>query len=84
MTIPFAFKPAWALVAERQNESLLLNDSQKAILEALKKNPHLTGDQLAKETNLSLSSIKKGMVRLQESGLIERSGSKRFGYWIVR
>ncbi len=84
VTIPFAFKPAWALVAEKQKESLVLNDSQKAILEALKKNPHLTGDLLVKETNLSLSSIKKGMVRLQELGLIERSGSKKFGYWIVK
>ncbi len=84
VTIPFAFKPAWALVAEKQSESFSLNDSQKAILEVLKKNPKLTGEQLAKEANISVSSVKKNMVRLQELGLIERSGSKRIGYWILK
>lgn len=84
VTIPFAFKPAWALVAEKQSESFSLNDSQKAILEVLKKNPKLTGEQLAKEANISVSSVKKNMVRLQELGLIERSGSRRIGYWILK
>lgn len=84
VTIPFAFKPTWALVAERQSKSFSLNDSQKAILEALKKNPRLTGEQLAKETNISISMVKKSMVKLQELGLIERFGSKRIGYWVLK
>ena len=84
VTIPFAFKPTWALVAEKQNESLILSTSQKAILEALKKNPRLTGEELAKTVGFSVSSIKKSTAKLQEMGFIERSGSKRSGYWIVK
>lgn len=84
VSIPFAFKPAWALAAEKQNELMILNASQKAILEALKKSPRLTGDELAKAVGFSVSTIKKSTAKLQEMGLIERSGSRRFGYWIVK
>lgn len=84
VTIPFAFKPTWAFVGEKQSESLVLSYGQKAILEALKRNPKMTGDELAKATSFSVSTIKKSMVKLQEMGLIKRAGSKRYGYWILK
>lgn len=84
VTIPFAFKPTWAFVAEKENESMVLSDGQKAILEALKANPRLTGKELAKATDLSISAIKKNTIKLQGMGLIERTGSKRYGYWILK
>lgn len=84
VTIPFAFKPTWAFAGEKQSESLVLSDGQKAILEALKRNPKMTGDELAKATSFSVSMIKKSMVKLQEMGLIKRAGSKRYGYWILK
>lgn len=84
VTIPFAFKPTWAFVGEKQSGSFLLSDGQKAILEALKRNPRMTGDELAKATSFSVSMIKKSMVKLQEMGLIKRAGSKRYGYWILK
>lgn len=84
VTIPFAFKPTWAFVAEKENESMVLSDGQKAILEALKVNPRLTGKELAKATDLSISAIKKNTIKLQGMGLIERTGSKRYGYWILK
>ena len=84
VTIPFAFKPTWAFAGEKQSESLVLSDGQKAILEALKRNPRMTGDELAKATTFSVSMIKKSMVKLQEMGLIKRAGSKRYGYWILK
>lgn len=84
VTIPFAFKPTWAFAGEKQSELLVLSDGQKAILEALKRNPRMTGDELAKATSFSVSMIKKSMVKLQEMGLIKRAGSKRYGYWILK
>lgn len=84
VTIPFAFKPTWAFAGEKQSESLVLSDGQKTILEALKRNPRMTGDELAKATSFSVSMIKKSMVKLQEMGLIKRAGSKRYGYWILK
>ncbi|HBX24766.1 MAG TPA: ATP-dependent DNA helicase, partial [Firmicutes bacterium] len=61
-----------------------VSKGQKAILEALKANHRLTGSELAKAASLSVSTIKKSMVKLQELGLIERFGSKRYGYWILK
>ena len=84
VTIPFAFKPTWAFAGEKQNGSLVLSNGQNAILEALKRNPRMTGDELAKATGFSVSMIKKSMVKLQEMGLIKRAGSKRYGYWILK
>lgn len=84
VTIPFAFKPTWAFVAEKESESMILSDGQKAILKALKANPRLTGKELAKATDLSVSAVKKSTTKLQGMGLIERSGSKRYGYWILK
>lgn len=84
VTIPFAFKPTWAFAGEKQSESLVLSDGQNSILEALKRNPRMTGDELAKATGFSVSMIKKSMVKLQEMGLIKRAGSKRYGYWILK
>ena len=84
VTIPFAFKPTLAFAGEKQNGSLVLSDGQNAILEALKRNPRMTGDELAKATDFSVSMIKKSMVKLQEMGLIKRAGSKRYGYWILK
>ena len=84
VTIPFAFKPTWAFAGEKQNGSLVLSDGQNAILEVLKRNPRMTGDELVKATCFSVSMIKKSMVKLQEMGLIKRAGSKRYGYWILK
>ncbi len=64
VTIPFAFKPTWAFVGEKQCESFALSDDQKLILEALKRNPRMTGDELAKATSLSVLMIKKNIVKL--------------------
>lgn len=83
VTIPFAFKPTWAFVGEEQCESFVLSDGEKLILEALKCNPRMTGNELAKATNLSVSMVKKSMAKLQEMCLIKRAGSNRYGYWIL-
>ena len=83
VTIPFAFKQTWAFVGEEQCESFVLSDDQKLILEALKRNPRMTVNELAKATSLSVLMIKKSMAKLQERCLITRAGSKRYGYWIL-
>ena len=43
-----------------------------------------TAEELVTSTKLSISSIKKYMIKLQELNFIERNGSKRNGYWILK
>lgn len=84
VTIPFAFKPTWAFISNKNDNSPALNENQKNILNKLKENPRLTGAELAKIVNLSESGIKKTIGKLQELNLLERIGSKRNGYWVIK
>ncbi len=84
VTIPFAFKPTWASASERNNRNHSLSDNQKTILALLEKNPELTTAELVKVTNLAHTTIKNNIMKLQELGLIERAGSKRYGHWVVK
>ena len=79
VTIPLPLSLHGRLLPKRKTNRFL-NDSQKAILAALKSNPRLTGEELAKATGLSVSMVKKSMVKLQKMGLIERYGTRRSGF----
>ena len=58
-----------------------LNKSKQAILEAIRKKPQITLDQLVIVTGISKRTISRSTKELQESGTIRRIGSARAGYW---
>ena len=55
--------------------------NQKKILEAVKKNPHITLDELSKKIGISRKSIAANVKKLQEAGLLKRQGADKNGYW---
>ncbi len=57
--------------------------STQKVLLLLSENGHLTRDELSKRVGLSLGGIKKIINSLRESGLTERIGSNKTGYWKV-
>ena len=59
------------------------NKSAQKVLLLLYDNGHLTRDELSALTGLSLGGIKKIINSLRESGLIERVGSNKTGFWKV-
>ena len=59
------------------------NKSAQKVLLLLYDNAHLTRDELSALTGLSLGGIKKIINSLRESGLIERVGSNKTGFWKV-
>lgn len=59
------------------------NKSAQKVLLLLSENGHLTRDELGERVGLSLGGIKKIINALRESGLIERIGSNKTGYWKV-
>ena len=81
VTIPFAYIPAFVLI---RNSGNLLTDKQKAVLAHLSAHPCDSLPQTAAATGQSLAGVKKTSVKLQEAGLLERSGSRRAGKWIVK
>ena len=57
--------------------------NQRKILDALVRNPHATQAELAYIVGITRKSIIANMKKLQELGLIRRSGSDKNGLWIV-
>ena len=84
VTIPFAFTPTWALSARSKDASVILSLGQKTLLSAIKDNPYARSEELSKSIGMSLSSVKKNLVKLRKLGLIERVGNNRSGYWLVK
>lgn len=89
VSIPLAFDREEVL--ERKHRAALseglrrgITKNQKLILDFLKENPVATLEETASSCNLSLSGVKKICLKLQEQGMLERQGSKRYGSWIIK
>jgi predicted HTH transcriptional regulator len=65
------------------NEPVKLSISEQTVLELISNNPDITKEDISKKTNKSLSSVKRWLVSLKESGYIERVGSDKTGYWKI-
>ena len=55
--------------------------NQKKIIEAIKKNPFITQEDLSQIIGLSRKSIVQNMKKLQENGLLKRVGADKNGHW---
>ena len=84
VTIPFAFTPTWVISSQGQNVRNTLSIGQKALLSAIKDNPYARAEEFAKAINMSLSSVKKNLVQLKQTGFIERKGTRRTGHWLIK
>ena len=68
---------------------IFMNPSQKKIsykdriVELIKKNPHLTGEDLSKALSISLRTVKTLMSNLQKNNVIKRVNGKKYGYWKI-
>lgn len=59
------------------------NKSEEAVLRLLLVEPHLTVDDLAKKTALSIGGIKKALAFLKANNWIAGEGSRKSGFWRV-
>ena len=85
VTIPLAFERPE--VAMRKNRILLkkgLTANQKKVYDALSENGSLSLKEVANQTGLSISGVKKICSKLQEYGILERSGAKKDGRWLTK
>lgn len=85
VTLPLAFE---RVEVKARKQRLLqkhgLSANQKKIYDYLALNPQSSLQLAAESTGISLSGVKKICARLQELDLLERSGSKRDGLWIIK
>lgn len=60
------------------------NKSENAILRLLADNPRMTRAQLAEQVGLTDNGVKKILANMTAAGWVERKGSNRSGYWLVK
>jgi len=57
---------------------------EQAIINILKQNHSVTQEDIAKEINKSIRTVKTYMMEMKEKGLIERKNGKKNGEWVVK
>lgn len=57
---------------------------EQVIINILKVNPITTQEEIAKQINKPLRTVKTRMIEMKEKGLIERKNGKRNGEWVVK
>ena len=68
-----------------QNDTVKLdNDTvNDTVLKLIKQNNRITATDICEKLNLSLSTTKRRIKKLKESGKIERIGSDKTGHWKI-
>ena len=56
---------------------------EQAIINILKNKPTVTQEEIAKQINKSVRTVKTYMSEMQEKGLVERKNGKKNVEWIV-
>lgn len=54
------------------------------IIAMMQENPRVMLDEVAESLGVSVRTVKSLVAALQEKGVVERKGGKRFGYWEVK
>lgn len=73
-------------IAKGQDEPLtepIKEPIETVLIEILRKNPNSTYDNLAKQMDISRSTVKRTIKTLVENQQIERIGGRRYGYWKI-
>ena len=57
---------------------------RKKYLPIIRIDKHATREEMARQTNVSLSTVKRSINKLKAGGLIEYEGPSKGGYWIIK
>lgn len=69
--------------SEKSLKHIILNGTQKKILELLSKDPYLSAVKLAEQIGIADRNVELNMKKLKERGFLIRHGSPGNGYWEV-
>lgn len=65
------------------NVGVKLSKTEKAVLELIKKDTHITAEQISAALNVSQRTIERALKSLKEKTILERTGSDKTGEWNV-
>ena len=61
-----------------------MTPNRKKILSGVRNNPNITSAQLSVILGVSVTAVQNNIEYLRAAGRIERIGSNKAGYWIVK
>ena len=61
-----------------------LTDNQRMILENIKIKPNITSEELSEIVGVRANRIRDNLARLKNEGIIERAGSRKKGFWVIK
>jgi ATP-dependent DNA helicase RecG len=61
-----------------------ISDVQKNILELMRENPKITMPIIADTLKMTKRNVEYHISQLKKSGLVEREGARKSGYWVVK
>ena len=67
---------------EKKNQGLV--ESQKKILDLVKKLPSISKKELAGHVGISETAVDKNIAQLKKKGLLKRIGPDKGGHWEIR
>lgn len=65
------------------NETINLSQTEERILSELRKNPHITKNEICDTLGIGKSTVARATKKLKDTGIIERVGSTKAGYWKI-
>ena len=77
------YRGYWQILKEGDQPDDPLEQKKEKILKLIAENDRITGVEMAKEMNLSESTISRVIAELRREGRLTRVGTSRNGYWVV-
>lgn len=72
-------------VNEKTSDYDTVNDTvNNLVLDLIKQNTLITSSEISKQLNISLSTVKRKLKALKDTGKIARVGSDKTGYWKIK
>jgi fido (protein-threonine AMPylation protein) len=71
-------------ISKSQIDTLNCTLEEKALLDCIRKNPQIKQQEMAKQIEKSIATVKRLTVGLGKKGIIERKNGKRNGFWEVK
>ena len=70
-------------VNDTQNGTVKLLESERLVLEEIKRNPHVTMNEIVIVTDISRRTVARALKTLQEKQIICRIGADKNGHWKI-
>lgn len=61
-----------------------LNTTEQKVLEVINSGPKSTAKDISEKIGLKPRTIERAIKELKDKGIIERKGSRKSGYWLIK